>query len=86
MNLLIMKKIFNYCKESFEEEDKVDDFNYSKNKIEDFVKTLINQQSNTENSLLYTLCYGVRFQKNKKTHPCSELELQNEINQSLFVE
>ena len=80
------EKIFNYCKESFEEEDKVDDFNYSKNKIEDFVKTLINQQSNTENSLLYTLCYDVRFQKNKKTHPCSELELQNEINQSLFVE
>lgn len=37
-----------------------------KNEIQEFIKTLINPQSNTEDSLLYAAYYGARFQKNKK--------------------
>ena len=63
------EEIFNYCQESSEDKNKVDDFNYSKNQIQEFIKTLINPQSNTEDSLLYAAYYGVRFQKNKKNWP-----------------
>ena len=79
-------KCHKYCKSSSsdDEEDKTDDFFYSKNKVDTFRQTTINPKDTTENSLLYAICYALRFHSSQEKDLCSDDDLKNEIDANLY--
>ena len=46
----------------------------------------MNSNDSTDNSLFYAICYALRYNINKKTKLCSDDNLKNEIESSLFNE
>ena len=57
-------KVSSYCQESSsDDEDKIDNFPYSKNKIDAFKETPSNPKDLTEDSLVYAICCALRHQK-----------------------
>ena len=84
-NETVSDEISNYCQESSSgDEDKIENFAYSKNKIDPFKNALFSVKDAAGDSLFYAICYALRQQKTTTTKDsCSDSDLQNEINLNL---
>ena len=67
-----------------DDEDKIDNFLYSKNKIEAFKENLFNPKDLAEDLLFYVIFYALRQQKINKKDLCSGSDLQNDIDLKLY--
>ena len=85
-NETVSDKIYNYCQESSsDDEDKIDNLAYSKNKTDAFKEALFNPKDLTEDSLFYIICYVLKQQKTKqKKDLCSANDLKNESDINLY--
>ena len=85
-NETVSDKIYNYCQESSsDDEDKIDNLAYSKNKTDAFKEALFNPKDLTEDSLFYIICYVLKQRKTKqKKDLCSANDLKNESDLNLY--
>ena len=81
-----MNEISNFC-ETSEDENEVDDFKDVEKRIEKFEETLYpsGDDKSENNSFVYTILFALRFNVSDKIDVCDEKEIQETIEDHLFL-
>ena len=79
--------ISNLC-ETSEEENEIDDFKNSEQRIDKFKKTLFpkSKENDEPNSFISVILHAIRFQKEQKTNICSKGNSKEIIDENLINE
>ena len=85
--IILKQEPNHYCNENEIRDLEIDNFKDYKSKIENFVKTLINPQGlNNDDSFLYSILFGIRYQLSGKVEPYDDEQLKIDIGAEIFGE